>query len=116
MNTFIITYICVVSLCMVGIIISMLSPYIPMVVERETWKVWKQCYNDDNFIKTFECEYGTRYDWTDNDYYAIVDNRNDEMTAAIFIKSRLDKNYNVFCSYYRWHSKKLAEKLMKSNK
>ena len=116
MTAFIITYISVVSLCTVVAIVIAFSPYLPMIVENESWKVWKQCYNDDNFIKTFECEYGVRYDWTDTDYYAIVYGKDNMARASILSKSRLGEDRTVFCSYYIWHSKKLAKKLMTSNK
>lgn len=116
MTAFIIAYISVTS---IGILVTIgigFSQYLPMIVEHESWKVWKQCYNDSSFIKTFECEYGVRYDWTYTDYYAIVFGKDDEARATIYSKSRLGKDHVVFCSYYIWHSKKLAEKLMTSNK
>ena len=114
METILITYIIITIVCMIGATIAVCSPFIPMVVERKSWKVWKQCYNDENFIKTFECEQGVRYDWADTDYYAIVFKENNECKAAIFRKHVNEAP--VFCTYFEYHAKKLAKKLMASNK
>lgn len=116
MDTFWILYSIIIIVCMIGAIISAFSSFIPMIVDRKSWKVWKQCYNDVNFVKAEENEYGARYIWNDNDYYAIVFKKDDEYNAAIFKKNDSMYDSPLFCTYYAYHSKKLAKKLMASNR
>lgn len=116
MNTLLITCTIISVVCALGAMVASFSSFIPMIVDRKSWKVWKQCYNDDNFVKTVENEYGTRYDWVDNDHYAIVFKEDDAYDAAIFKKNDSKYDSPLFCTYYAYHSKKLAKKLMASNR
>ena len=85
-----------------------------MIVERKSWKVWKECYNSDSFVKTYEGERGMRYESADMDYHIDIFKADGKYEAAIFRKGVYD--YPVFCTYYKYHARKLAKKLMASNK
>jgi len=114
MKTILIIYIVIVTICIICATIAACSPFIPMIVEHKSWKAWKECYNSDNFVKTYEGERGMKYECDGMDYYIDVFKADGKYEAAIFRKSAYGSP--VFCTYYKYHARKLAKKLMASNK
>lgn len=111
-----ITYIILLITFTISVIIIGLSEYLPMIFDRKSWNVWKQCYNNDNFIKMQDRPMCMRYDWMDSNYSAIVFKEDDgKYYASIFehdVHTYKIYGMPIFCTFYAYHSRKLAKKLI----
>ena len=102
-----------IVLCIIGAIITSFMEYLPWLFDRKEYKIWKKCYNNENFalhcIKyTSDGKNVNMYKTPDLPYSIFVFHETDKADACIF----LNNSYNiVFSSFYKKHSNKLVEKL-----
>ena len=104
----------IIFLGIIAIILASYMEYLPWMFDRKEYKVWKECYENENF-KLYALAYNSEgmlirmYKSPDIPNYCIFVFFETKPTCAVF----LDKTYHIlFSSFYKKHSQKLAEKLL----
>lgn len=102
----------VILVCLVTwLFLLMFMEYLPWLFDRKEYKVWKECYENDNFALERRGYSGTVYWYKSPDlpYTVYVFFDDEEPTACIFWQDTLRI---VFSTFYKKHSRKLAKKLL----
>ena len=104
----IIAFFCIIA----GILAACME--LPWLFDRKEYKVWKECYENENF-KLYASVHDSEgmlihmYKSPDLPNYCIFVFFKTRPTCAVF----LDKTYHIlFSSFYKKHSQKLTEKLL----
>lgn len=104
----------VIVLGIIAGILAACMEYLPWLFDRKEYKVWKECYENENF-KLYASAHNSEgmlihiYKSPDLPNYRVFVFFETQPTCAVF----LDKTYHIlFSSFYKKHSRKLTEKLL----